>query len=264
MNSPALITGASRGIGRETALVLAEQGYHVILCARSEEQLQQVSQTINNDTEGEASAHALDLTDKSARQQFIETIKEEYPPLGILVNNAGFGKHGHFHETSWNAEENMIELNITALTHLTKAFSADMLNEDRGKIMNIASVAGFLPGPYMPVYSATKSYVISFTQSLAAEYPESDVSFTAFCPGATNTSFFSRADMGNPSEEKRQQMASAREVAADGIQAMHNGKTVSVQGWKNKLIVGVFHFIPGVIQRWLTRKVLAPEHNDNS
>jgi short-subunit dehydrogenase len=181
----ALVTGASSGIGLEIARLLAKD-YDLVLAARSADKLEQLASELGN-----ARVVAVDLIDPDGSRKLIA----EVPTVDVLVNNAGFAEYGPFAEANEQRLEDMIELNITALTRLSRAYLPGMLERGRGKIMNVASTASFQPGPLMAVYYATKAYVLSFSEALAEETRGSGVTVTALCPGPTTTNFQATANM---------------------------------------------------------------------
>src|SRR5581483_11195724 len=182
----ALVTGASSGIGMEFARLLARDGYHVFLVARSEEPLKVMAREI-----GSATVLVADLASPDAPRHVFDSAG----PVDILINNAGFGLSGAFAETDLGRELEMIQVNIAALTALTKLFLKPMIERRSGRIVNVASTAAFQPGPLMAVYYATKAYVLSFSEAVADELRGSGVTVTALCPGPTATGFAERAGM---------------------------------------------------------------------
>src|SRR5947209_5684123 len=192
-NRTALITGASSGIGRELANLFARDHYDLVLVARNSSRLAQAADELQRQFGITAKSFPLDLTAGSAPQFLFEQLAREGVTIDVLVNNAGYGRLGAFAEVSAEDSLGQIQLNITALTQLTKLFLGPMLERKSGKILNVASTAGFQPGPLMAVYYATKGYVISFSEALANELHGSGVTVTCLCPGATDTEFQVRA-----------------------------------------------------------------------
>jgi short-subunit dehydrogenase len=188
-NQTALITGASAGIGRELAKLFAKDGYSLVLVARTASRLNLFADELQRQFSISARTFALDLVAASAPQSLFDQLTRENIAIDVLVNNAGYGKLGAFAEVAAEESLGQIQLNITALTHLTKLFLGPMLQRKSGKILNVASTAGFQPGPLMAVYYATKAYVISFSEALANELNRSGVTVTCLCPGATDTEF---------------------------------------------------------------------------
>ncbi|MDP6040403.1 MAG: SDR family oxidoreductase, partial [Candidatus Latescibacteria bacterium] len=189
----ALITGASSGIGLELARVFAADGIDVILSARSENKLNMLAKEVQDAHGVKAEVIVADLSVQGEAQKLYDQVKENGCEVDYLVNNAGFGVYGVFAETDWTAEANMLNVNIVALTHLTKLFLPDLIAKRKGRILNVASTASFQPGPMMSVYFASKAFVLSFSDAIANELRGTGVTVTALCPGATETGFKSTA-----------------------------------------------------------------------
>lgn len=240
----ALITGASRGIGYEFAKVFAENNYNLILTARSTDNLERIKLKLENKFDIDVKIISKDLSDILQVELFCKELDESYAEIDVLVNNAGVGLYGRHSNTMAGRELSMINLNITALTYLTKHFIQGMLKRRKGYILNVASTAAFKPGPMMSVYYATKSYVLTYSESLAAELKGTGVSVTAFCPGPTETDFFENATNGKVKDMKLKKYMSARETALYGYDAMLKKKLIAVPGLTNKLINVVFKFVP--------------------
>lgn len=238
-----LITGASNGIGYELAKIFAKRGYNLVLAARSADKLHALAAEIRQNG-GEARVFVTDLAVPGAGHQLFNNLKNEGLHVDILINNAGFGYYGHFTETSWERESQLLQLNIIALTELTKLYATEMKQQGFGRILNVASVAAFMPGPYMAVYFASKAYVLSFSAAIWAELKGTGVSITALCPGPTSTGFEETAELGASGLFKKSPNATAIEVAEYAFKALMKGKRVAVHGWFNKLTVCLVRFIP--------------------
>ncbi|WP_261392399.1 SDR family NAD(P)-dependent oxidoreductase [Priestia flexa] len=193
----ALITGASGGIGRQLAYHFAEDGYSPVLVARSKEKLEELKKELENNYSISVLISIKDLSKQKEALKLYDEIKQQRITVQFLVNNAGFGLYGAFIETSWAEEADMIDLNIKTLTYLTKLFLPEMVERNEGRILNIASVASFLPGPLMAVYYATKAYVLSFTEALENELKDTNITISALCPGPTKTGFSDRANLSS-------------------------------------------------------------------
>ena len=222
----ALITGASSGIGREIALYLSELGYDIIVVARNERALRDIQREIKTKVE----VVAMDLTDRENAWKLHEMYKDE--PIEVLVNNAGFGVHGLVTETNLEKDLELIDLNITALHILTKLFLSDMKKRNLGYILNVSSIAGFMPGPLMAEYYASKNFVLSYTKAIYTELKKegSEVHISALCPGPTKTNFNKVANV-----DFKMKSYSAEYVAEYGINKMFEEKLVIVPGIKMKL-----------------------------
>ena len=241
----ALVTGASSGIGLEIARLLAKD-YDLVLAARSADKLEQLASELGN-----ARVVAVDLIDPDGSRKLIA----EVPTVDVLVNNAGFAEYGPFAEANEQRLEDMIELNVTALTRLSRAYLPGMLERGSGKIMNVASTASFQPGPLMAVYYATKAYVLSFSEALAEETRGSGVTVTALCPGPTTTGFQAAANMEKSRLVNERMLAKADDVAKYGVKAMNKGDVVAVPGFMNKVVATSVRFSPRPIVRRLVHKI---------
>ena len=232
----ALITGPSAGIGLELAWIFAEHGYDLVLVARSADKLRRLAEDLKS--RHGISAHVIvkDLSNPTAPLQIFQEIQNQKIPVEILVNNAGFGTYGPFAETSLEKELELIRLNISALTQLTKLFLPAMLERKSGKIMNVASTAAFQPGPLMAVYYASKSYVLSFSEALAAELSGTGVSVTVLCPGPTESDFQKTAGIDGKILLFRLTMMKARKVAKIGYDGLMKKKRIVIPGFTNRLL----------------------------
>lgn len=254
-NQTVLITGASAGIGRELAKLFAADHYNLVLVARNAPRLAQFAEELQHDFGVSAKPFPLDLTDRSAPQFLFDQLARERVEIDVLVNNAGYGIRGAFAEISVEETLGQIQLNIAALTHLTSLFARPMLERHSGKILNVASTAGFQPGPLMAVYYATKAYVISFSEALANELHGSGVSVTCLCPGPTDTEFQARAGTEG-SLLKRLRPTDAKSVARDGYRALMKGKPLVISGFRNWLLTESLRISPRRVVTAVSRKIL--------
>ncbi len=193
----ALVTGASSGIGRDIARELAKKKYNIIAVARGKEALENLKKELEEQYKVNVDVRAMDLIDREGCKKLHNEIKEKYGTIDILINDAGFGTCGKFTETDLDKELGMIDTNIVALHILTKLFLQDMVKADKGHILNVASIAGFMPGPLMATYYSTKAYVVRLTQSIRHELfkQKSKVKISALCPGPVATNFNKVADV---------------------------------------------------------------------
>jgi uncharacterized protein len=257
MNVPrnVLITGASGGIGYELAKLFARDRHNLILVARSADKLAQVAKELEV-TGVRVKTVPLDLTESPAPKFLFDQLQRETVAVDILINNAGFGAYGQFAQMSEADILAQISLNITALTELTRLFLPAMIERRFGRIMNVASTAGFQPGPLMAVYYATKAYVISFSEAIANELQNSGVTVTCFCPGATQTGFAKRAGNDKTRVFKRAAVMSADKVALDGYRAVMEGRTLAISGIQNWLTAQSTRFAPRklvtAVSRWVS------------
>jgi short-subunit dehydrogenase len=252
--STVLITGASGGIGYELAKLFARDRHNLVLVARSGDKLAQLATELR--TSGmTVKTVPLDLASPAAPKFLFDQLQSENAAVDILINNAGFGTFGEFAKMSNGDIFGQIQLNIIALTDLTRLFLPGMLAHRSGRIMNVASTAGFQPGPLMAVYYATKAYVISFTEAIANEVRNSGVTVTCFCPGATHTGFATRA--GNDKSRLFKAAAmSAETVALDGYHAVMGGRGLAISGAHNWVVAQSTRFAPRklvtAISRWVS------------
>ncbi len=249
----ALITGAWSGIGRELALLFARDGYNLVLVARSAAKLAELAEDLKREHGTSIRVLAKDLSNPAAPDEIYSELAPD-SSVDSLVNNAGFGTRGPFWETSLAAELEMMQVNMVALTHLTKLLLKGMLERRSGKILNVASTAGFQPGPLMAVYYATKAYVLSFSEALANELKGSGVSVTALCPGPTETGFSQRAGMRD-SRLFRGTTMDARTVAQIGYRALMQGKPVVIPGLRNRLLAFSVRLAPRAAVTRITRRL---------
>jgi short-subunit dehydrogenase len=230
----ALITGASSGIGAELAKLCAAEGYDVILVARRGGRLEELAASLARAHGIRARALPADLADRAAPQTIFDQTRGD--TIEILINNAGFGLRGPFVETPWEMEARMIQVNVTALVHLTKLFLPEMLRRRSGRILNVASTAAFLPGPFMAVYYASKAFVLSFSEAIANEVRGTGVTVTVLSPGPTQTEFIAAAGMQETNLFRSSAMDSAA-VAREGYRAMMAGKASVIAGARNRWMI---------------------------
>jgi len=254
MNKTALITGSSNGIGYELAKVHAEKGDNLVLVARSKSKLDELKKVLEEEQKVMVYTIGKDLSLPGAAREVYDELKQQNISVDYLVNNAGFGDFGFFAESDWNKQEKMINVNITALTHFTRLFLPDMIKRGSGKIMNVASVASFQPGPTMSVYFASKAYVLSFSEAINNEVSDKGITVTALCPGSTESGFHATA-MGDRKLTKERNLPSSKQVAEYGYRAMMKGKTVAIHGLKNTLMANAVRFFPRALIVKAVRKI---------
>lgn len=231
----ALITGASSGIGLELAKLFAADGHDLILVARSNDALEKLAQELTGKHNVKARVLPVDLSLSSASNQIYEQLSGV--EVEFLINNAGFGTFGMVAETKESSLLEMMQVNIVALTQLTRLFLPGMIKRKRGRILNVASTAAFQPGPLMAVYYASKAYVLSFSEALANETKGTGVTVTALCPGPTLTGFQKRAHMEDSNlVSGNLPVMDAAGVARIGYHAMMKGKTLVIPGMTNRLL----------------------------
>ncbi len=247
----ALVTGASKGIGAELAEQLAADHWNLILVARGEGELETLAGALRAKYGIQAAVLAADLARPNASIDLWRRVSALAVKVEVLVNNAGFGLLGSFQETPITRELEMIQVNITALTELTKLALPALLERRRGWILNVASTAGFVPGPFMSVYYASKAYVLSFSEALVCELAGSGVSVTVLCPGPTRTQFATTAHSGDSKLFQGGRAMEAAPVARAGLAGLFAGKAIVVPGLQNKLMIQALRIAP----RWLVRRI---------
>ncbi len=252
-----LITGITSGIGRALAHQFAKNGYSLVGVARNEEKLKEVSSELQNKYGVDVYTISKDLSKNTAEEVYQE-VKGMNRKVDVLVNDAGIGQRGNFSEIAYDKYEELINLNIKTLTHLTHLFLVDMVQRDEGKILQLGSIAGFQPGPLLAVYHASKAYVVSLSEALATELDDmgSKVTVTCLCPGPTDTGFFSRADMEetNVVAHKDKLMAPPEEVAEGAYKALMDGERIYIPGATNKVMTFIRRAIPKSLQSRMQKK----------
>ena len=251
----AFITGASNGIGLELAKLHASKGDNLVLVARNKLKLDELKAALKRQYSVSVYTIGKDLSTLNAAQEVYNEVKKNNLIIDYLINNAGFGDYGFFHESDWNKQEQMINLNITALTQLTRLFLNDMVVRKSGKIMNLASTAAFQPGPIMAVYFATKAYVLSFSQAIGNEVRNKGITVTALCPGATESGFQAASAMEESALVKGKKLPSSKEVAVYGYKAMMKGKAVAIHGLMNRILINSARLVPRSIVVKIARKL---------
>jgi short-subunit dehydrogenase len=243
MSKAALITGASSGIGLELAKIFAGDKHDLVLVARSGDKLNELATELRKENI-RVEVIVADLSLPNAAQDLFNAVQQKNIAIQFLVNNAGFGDFGFFTEANWKKTERMINVNITALTHLTHLFLPPMIKNGYGRVLNLASTAAFQPGPLMSVYYATKAYVLHFSEAIGNELKDTEVRVTALCPGATESGFQIASNMEESRLVKGRKLPTAKEVAEYGYKAMMKGKAVAIPGVFNYLLAQSPRFTP--------------------
>ena len=257
MQEIALITGASTGIGFEIAKLFAIENINLLIVSRDKQKLLKIKDEFENQYKIDVYTLATDLSSDSGVQNILDVVKSNSLIVNYLVNNAGFGDYGAFIERSIEKYREMVHLNILSLTELSYYYGKEMVKRGKGRILNVASMAGLQPDPNFAVYGATKSYVISLTEAIHKEFENSGVTVTVLSPGATTSNFMERADMGNAKLYASGVMSSV-DVAREGYNGMMKGKLHVIPGFKNK-ILGFFSGImpPGKLRLSVDAKIMA-------
>jgi short-subunit dehydrogenase len=252
--STALITGASSGIGRDLARLFAADGHNLVLVARRAEALRALAGDLARQHGIEASTIAADLVKPDAPARILSELSRAGTSIDVVVNNAGFGLQGTVAELPLERQLEMIQVNVTSLTALTRLFLPAMLRRNRGGILNVASTAAFQPGPLMAVYYATKAYVESFTEALAEEVRGTGLRVTCLCPGPTATEFAEAAAMTDTNLFRGGTMTSA-DVARIGYEGWKNGKVLVVPGLSNKVSMSLVRMSPRPMVRRIVKRL---------
>jgi short-subunit dehydrogenase len=251
----ALITGASGGIGEELARMLAAGGADVVLVARSADKLAALAAELAREYSVKAVVIAQDLSARDAADRIDAELAARGIAIDILVNNAGFATHGPFVETPAAEDARLLQVNVVALTMLTKKLLPAMVRRGRGRLLNVASTAAFQPGPLMAVYYASKAYVLSFSEALTSETSGTGVTVTCLCPGPTETGFQDRAGMRQSKLFSSLSVMSARDVAAAGYDGMMAGRALVIPGFSNKLGAQITRVMPRAVVRRVVRRL---------
>lgn len=241
-NKYALITGGTSGIGYELAKLFANNGYSLILVARSTDRLQEVTTEFKN-LGVEVTPIEKDLFKDGAAQEVYDEVKKMNIPVEVLVNDAGQGQVGMFTEVELQRHLDIIHLNVISLVTLTRLFLADMLKRDSGKILQLGSIVSKTPAPYFAVYAASKAFVLSFSEALSHELKDTNVTMTCLMPGRTDTDFFHKAEMTD-TKEYQKDLADPAEVAKNGYEALMSGESRIVSGAMNKVMMGMLNATP--------------------
>jgi len=251
-----LITGATSGIGFELGKIFSRKGYNLILVARNEDCLKKAKNEFTSNFHNHIYVIPIDLSQYDAPQKIYNRLKKEAITVNILVNNAGFGIYGDFTTVDVEKHINLIQVNITALTALSRLFLSDMIKRKEGKLLNIASTAAFQPGPHMVTYYASKAYVLSFSEALASELKGTGVTVTTLCPGPTKTNFEKESNVNKSRLFKVIKPMSAEVVAQKGYDGLMKGKTIVIPGWRNAFLAFGNRFVPRSISTQLSKFAL--------
>jgi short-subunit dehydrogenase len=257
LHKTVLITGASSGIGKALAHQFAQDDYQLVLTARSVAKMQVLADELQRQFKVAVKVIGADLETHAGAAQLHADIKARGIVLSALVNNAGYGTFGEFKESALTSEMAMMQLNMNTVVVLTRLFLPDLL-ATRGKILNTASTAAFQPGPYMAVYCATKSFVLSFSEAIASELEGTGVTVTALCPGPTTSGFQDKADLGNSGLIKGKKLPKSEDVAALGYRAMQRGQRVYIPGFVNWAMAQSMRFTPRNLATKVVKIMLKP------
>lgn len=248
-----LITGGSNGIGFELANIFAKNKHNLIIVARDENKLESVKTKLEKEYKIKVETIKCDLSLDKNCENIIKTIEEKKFSVDNLINNAGIGSFGFFYEANDGFEEKLININIIALTILTKYFLKDMIKRREGGILNVASTAAFVGGPKMSMYYSSKAYVLSLTEALYDEVKGTDIRISCLCPGPVKTSFQEKAGI-QKSENAKRYLMDAKKVAHIAYKEFSKGKAIIIPGYKNKLLILVNKIVPRAWSRQIILK----------
>lgn len=252
-----LITGASSGIGEAIARALAKPGFRLILVARSANALEAHAYEFRS-SGATVDVIAMDLTSENAPQRLFDQINKLNICVDLLVNNAGFGSYGYFHESDIAKQMNMIDLNIKTLVQLTHLFLPGMLAQNKGAILNVSSTASFQPVPFMATYGATKAFVTNFSVAVASELCDTPIRIISLCPGRTKTNF--QLSAGSNKIRIRSRSASKESVAEVALDAVVNYKKIAIEGLGNKCMTHLQRLFPRFVILGLARRIFEPKN----
>ena len=252
----AVITGASKGIGAEYARALAAQGYDLLLVARDTKQLEQMALETQRTFHVCAEWEAIDLAQPGASHALYTAARKRRPEVDLLVNNAGCGLYGHFLNMPLHQLQTIMTVNMLCIVESVRLFLPGMLNRNTGAIINVASVAGFFPVPYLAVYSATKSFLISFSEAIAQEIAESKVSIQTCCPGKTETHFHASAGYQSPDPTAGEH---PRKVVNTSLAALDKGSRRITIGFKGMAVRSLAGIIPHTFLTKASGRLLKPQ-----
>lgn len=255
MKNVALITGASSGIGKELAIIHAKKGGDLVIIARREEELLKLKSELEEKYNTNVFVIVSDLSKPESAFEIFNTTQINHIQIDILINNAGLGGHGKFYERELAKDQHMINVNILSLVNLTHLYLQEMVKRNEGKILHVASTAGFIPGPLQAVYYATKAFVNSFSQSLSEELSGTNVTSTLLCPGAVNTGFIKASDLEGLDVWKIAKTPDS--VAHCGYKAMEQGKLLVINELLLAFLINwIVPFVPRKLLLKFSRKMM--------
>lgn len=242
MHQFCLITGAASGIGLAFANLLAQEDYHLVLIDKNLKELETTKSYLDQKYQTDSLILHYDLSETGVAEKIFKHLEEGGIKINILINNAGFGVFGYFHEANWEKQLELLRLTIETNTHLLRIFLKDMLERNSGKILNVTSIAAFQPGPLMAVYYASKAYLMSLSRAISNEVKGTGVSVTTLCPGMTRTKF--QFSNGNPNPKYGMFCTSPERVATFGYRAMKKSKSVAIPCFYNRVIANIHRLLP--------------------
>ena len=259
----ALITGATSGIGNELAKLFAQDGYNLVIVARTETDLEGVASALSSIYGVNVTTIARDLSEPNGPFEVYDEVKTRGLKIDVLVNDAAQGQYGKFVETDIQRELEIVRLNIMGYLVLTKLFLKEMVARNDGKILQVASIGSKLPGPMQSVYHATKAFILSHTEALVNELKDTGVTITALLPGPTDTDFFRKAEMEDTVMVQEVSLSDPAKVAKDGYEALMSGESKIISGLKNKIQVAMSNVLPDSASAKMVEKQMEPSEKTN-
>jgi uncharacterized protein len=254
----ALITGASSGLGLALAEALARRGRNLILVARQRDALESIACELSQRFGVEALFRICDLTQPLQLTGLIQELEQGERQIDLLVNNAGIGSAGLFVEQDWGREQELIELNILAVSRLCHSLGLEMKRRGSGQILNVASLAAFQPGPLMSNYFASKAYVLHLSEALRSELAPFGVKVSVLCPGPVATAFFRRAELYSAGLERHQKLASPEEIALVALRGLDRNSAIIIPSWRHRLLPHLLRLTPRALARYVAMKMVRP------
>lgn len=258
MSGYALITGASSGLGLALAEALARRGRNLILVARQRDALESIACELSLRFGVEALLRVCDLSEPLQVSGLLQELEDSGRQIDLLVNNAGIGSGGLFVEQDWRQEQELIELNILALSRLCHALGGQMQQRGSGQILNVASLAAFQPGPLMSNYFASKAYVLHLSEALRSELAPYGVKVSVLCPGPVATAFFRRAQLRSGGLERRQLLASPEQIALIAMRGLERNRAIIIPGWRQRLLPQLLRLTPRALARRIAMRMVRP------
>jgi len=254
MMKTSVVTGGASGIGLEFVKLLIKDNYKVFIVDKNQSNLGEIKDYLKPNNH--EYIHE-DLSLIKSPEKIYKKLKSEN--IDILINNAGFGRFGKFHDTDWDTDEKMINLHVLNTTHLTKLFLKDMVKKNEGKILNVASVAAFQAGPLMSLYYATKAYILHFTEAIANEVSDKNICISVLCPGQTKTNF--QKNVSSKKNKIHFNTACPKKVAKLGYESLKDNITISIPGYINKFIVFLNRILPRSVSTKIVRYIQEKNRN---
>lgn len=255
MQKVTLITGATGGLGEALSLEFAKNGHNLVLTSTNIDKAKKLKEKIESQYKVEVYTVIANLNNEEEYEKIYNFVGENDLFVDVLINNAGFGNFGEFVKADLITEDEMINVNICAVVHLTQLFSKKMIEHNEGKIVNVASIAAFTAGPYLATYYASKSYVLNYSYALASEVKKYNVHVLTLCPGTTKTGFEKRAKLDNSKLFKTLRVAEPQDVARYAYKKIKKNKEIIINGFRNRFLIFILRFVPRSLARKVVQKI---------